>query len=1234
MRRSQRHKLASILLFGTACFTLDSPAQMSNQTPGEVLFRLELAATKPAAALTETAGIDSVTPILTRGPRTKPTSTAAHIYKAILKQGASVSDAIAALESRSDVLYAQPNHLFETFQATNDPKLAGQFYLDLIRWPDLFAALPPKQKEVVVAVIDSGIDYRHEDLFAAIWINTAEAQGSPGFDDDGNGYVDDIRGWDFTDAPTLPGQGDFRTPDNDPIDESSHGTQVAGVIGATQNNGIGVAGVADCTLMAIRAGLTLDQGGTFLQEDDLAAGIIYAVDNGADILNLSWGSFDQAYVIEDAIRYAVEHGVIVIAAAGNTGTPPVSYPAALDDVISVSAVETTGNLASFSSYGHVLDLVAPGVNIVSTRLDNAYGPRSGSSFAAPQVSGLAALLLSRLPDMTPSQVRGALVASTTDLGSFGWDREFGSGQIDASRLTSYLAGTSAPTVRILAPGSDNEVSGVVSLAWSSSGEPFTSYNLSWGLDTDTPDWNLIETGAAQSGTSTSSWTVPASLLDQPIILRLEAITAGSSGTTEHRVRLRANPAIPAITSLFVGTIIAGNRPEWLVRWVTAAPTTGSLILRYDGGLTRDTIRTAKLDRFHEVKVPDQNTRRGYTFQIIARSPSGRAFVTPPEAFLLVPAKIPTIGFNEVANLPNGYLADRVSDFDGDNRQEITLMPYVKGQAFGPTQVFERDPLGAYTSVYTSTQSFLPWNIADVNHDGSPDLLGTSVARIELFSGPSLSTSLFDQGGLWGGDMADADGDGANEIIARSLVDHTIRIYKFGSTGFEQTASLVDFSSGSGEIGPHFVFADLDGDGKRDLLAGDGDGDLWIYEMQSGFFQPSVVIEGSDETDATIIGGGKDLDGDGKIEFVVARAREDDSDALNGWWDLEIYQSTSNNVYEREWVQRISGVAKPGNGISSGDLDGDGRADLAIALIPDLYVIKGDSADSYRPIYHTNISLTYRPILADLDGDGAAEFISNARDAVRLWERDHPIDAVQRPEILETTLLGRNRIRLTWMPSPGALTYWLLRSLEGGAETLLSDVPALTYLDEGVSPGQTYTYRVEAVLLEDGSVTSGPSVVTVSASPSVSGIDKIDDLRLAVTFTTPMSDLATDPNGYTLTPPGLTPNSAIRDQESRRILLNFSSPIADGITHTLNIRLATDLAGAQIDQAFRSVTFTPGATTSGTRADFDGDGRIGFGDFLLFAGAFGGNNPTFDLDDDNSVGFSDFLLFASLFGQSA
>ena len=138
--------------------------------------------------------------------------------------------------------------------------------------------------------------------------------------------------------------------------------------------------------------------------------------------------------------------------------------------------------------------------------------------------------------------------------------------------------------------------------------------------------------------------------------------------------------------------------------------------------------------------------------------------------------------------------------------------------------------------------------------------------------------------------------------------------------------------------------------------------------------------------------------------------------------------------------------------------------------------------------------------------------------------------------------------------------------------------------------------------------------------------------VGVVFTRQMSDTATDPNGYRLHPAGETPTSAVRDQGSYRILLTFPSPIAEALTHTLDILRARDLSGALIDPTFRSVTFTPGATAAATRADFDSDGVVGFGDFLLFSAAFGGQDTVFDLDTDGLVGFSDFLIFASLFGQ--
>jgi subtilisin family serine protease len=1197
-------------------------------SPGEILLKLR-AGTRPIPSELN-PHLVKIEPLFQRSGLRKPSFGLT--YKATLAPNISVMEAVEALRGHAGVEFAQPNHLFRTFQAIDDPRRPDQFHLDLINWPALITNLPAKRKDVIVAVIDSGIEYTHEDLAARIWMNEAEVDGRDGIDDDGNGFVDDLRGWDFTDAPTLPGQGDFLVPDNDPADESSHGTQVAGVIGAISDNGTGIAGVADCRLMAVRAGLTFAQGGTFLQEDDLASAIVYAVDNGADILNLSWGSFDRAYVIEDVVQYAAERGVVLVGAAGNSGEPPVAYPAALRDVISVSAVETTGQLASFSSTGPVLDLVAPGVNIVSTRLDDTYGPRSGSSFAAPQIAGLAALLLSRRPEMSPDQIRGALVTATTDVGEFGWDTSFGAGQADASQLVSFVSGADPQIAKITSPSNDDEVTGSISIGAVWTG-PGGTTGIHWARKSDPTQWTLI--GGSRSGdgaglTESIAWPVPKELQDEPIILRLLVPVPGRSRPIEHRLRVRANPADPSVTSIFLGPILAGDRAEWTARWVTRSPTESSLILVSQNGFVRDTLSTARLDRFHEVVLPDQIQTRDLEYQILARSRSGRETTTPTETITIVPTRVPSIGFAEIASLPDGFLADRVSDFDGDGHLEITLMPYVEGQAFSQTQVFEFDN-GAFTSIHTTEDSFLPWNIGDVTFDGIDDLLGSSVQRIQLFTGIGLPTDLvLDKSGLWGGDIGDADGDGANEILARSLSDFTIRMIRRQDDGsFKEMDSLVDFSEGDGEMGRRFVLADMDGDLDQDLLVGDSDGDVWGYEFSNGGFFQQTLIPGDDNTDARVIGGGADLDGDGNTEFAVARAYPNDFDALGGWWDLEIYEITQ---VAPEYVQRISGVAFPGNGIATGDLDGDGQADLAVALIPDLYVIRGDGPDTYRPIYHTPISTTYRPLVADLDQDGQPELVYNADGLIRVVERNQPPDTVQRPEILEAVPVARDRISVKWMPTPGVTSYRLLRSNGASSTAKVTESPAHSYIDTGLTEGDTLTYHVEAILAT-GNVRSSPKTVVARALPVVVDAERVDEHRISIQYSTAMGDAATIPNGYHLLPQDERPSSVVRDRHRKRVLLSFSSPILEKVTHTLEIALATDIGGALVDPASRTVTFTPGLQSPAAKADFDSDGLIGFSDFLLFAAAFGGNDLLYDLDTDGAVGFSDFLLFADIFGQS-
>ena len=278
-------------------------------------------------------------------------------------------------------------------------------------------------RDVVVAVIDSGVDHQHKDLSGQMWVNEDEIAGD-GIDNDGNGFIDDIRGWDFQDD------------DNSPTDLNGHGTHVAGIIASARNN-LGATGVAyNAKIMSVRV-LDKDGDGGF---GDLAKGIYYAVDNGANVINLSIGG-DYNYSVRAAIAYANANGVFVSVASGNGGQDMPLYPArhsaAMANTMSVGAHNRSDAHAWFSNYvgqSGSIQVDAPGVNVFSTMPNNRYGRYSGTSSAAPFVSGLAALVLSVNKDFSPSLVRhfiaqGAIreIAGSDSIGG-----------IDAAR-TLYLA---------------------------------------------------------------------------------------------------------------------------------------------------------------------------------------------------------------------------------------------------------------------------------------------------------------------------------------------------------------------------------------------------------------------------------------------------------------------------------------------------------------------------------------------------------------------------------------------------------------------------------------------------------------------------------------------------------------------------------------------------------------------------------------------------------------------------
>ena len=388
-------------------------------TPGELLIRLtpeaaadveQLHANAPISLLHAKHNVESLHPLFPYLARPSLNPNLKRIYLLRFSPDAPLEALKSAYQQDPLVEAVEYNYLRPTLADAvipNDPKYPEQWSLPLMKLPQAWA-IEKGDRSVVIAIIDSGIDYRHNDLAPKAWINPREIPEN-GLDDDGNGYIDDVYGWDFTDAPNLQAEGDYLEGDNEPIDESGHGTHVAGIAGAMPNNGIGIAGVAwECPLMAIRAGLSLG-GRSRMQDDDSASAIVYAADNGASVINMSWGSERRSFVIQDVIDYAYARGTVLVAAAGNSQKPAAIFPAAYRKVIAVASTEQNQQRFYQSNFGASVDIGAPGNVILSTQIDNQYRLLTGTSMASPHVAGVAALLLAKRPALTHEEVRHILI---------------------------------------------------------------------------------------------------------------------------------------------------------------------------------------------------------------------------------------------------------------------------------------------------------------------------------------------------------------------------------------------------------------------------------------------------------------------------------------------------------------------------------------------------------------------------------------------------------------------------------------------------------------------------------------------------------------------------------------------------------------------------------------------------------------------------------------------------------
>jgi len=428
-----------------------------------------------------------------------------------------VEDFINELYASGYVELAEPAYTHRMLFTPNDPSLASQYYLSKIKaleaWDVTFGS-----EDVLIGIVDSGVDIDHPDLVNKLRINDADPVN--GIDDDNNGFIDDWRGWDFSGADTATVNNPDFVGDNDPgITKSgpgfNHGTQVGACAGASVNNGIGMAGVGYRSKLMFTKHFSDNQKSTSRSyNSDLYKGVLYLVDQGARVINCSWGGEFKSQIYQDIMTFVtVDMGCVVVAAAGNDGDDGVLYPAAYDNVISVAATDSDDKRAGFSNYGPTIDISAPGVGIFTAEFDNNYGFSQGTSFSSPIVAGAAALVIATHPDFTPLQVAEQLRV-TADESMYQQNGAFlyklGKGRLDVHKaVTAVTPSVRASNLKLNAVDGTNKMKMVLDFKnylTATSGALQISISTTSPLITITKD--KITPGAIGKGVTITNTTTP------------------------------------------------------------------------------------------------------------------------------------------------------------------------------------------------------------------------------------------------------------------------------------------------------------------------------------------------------------------------------------------------------------------------------------------------------------------------------------------------------------------------------------------------------------------------------------------------------------------------------------------------------------------------------------------------------------------------------------------------------
>ncbi len=953
------------------------------------------------------------------------------LYVLEVAPGADLEEVARVYAELDGVEYAQPDYEVEWLDTPDDPLYphqwllnnTGQGHYEVVRiegdhndtlaliygTPDadidaaeVYANPPDVTHTAVVAIVDTGVDWDHPDLVGQMWQNPGEIPDN-GLDDDHNGYVDDVMGWDFLDY-----HGSTVGPDNDPTDTFGHGTHCAGIVAAATNNAVGIAGTTPVVkIMALNCDPTVSV-------DVLIRGVVYAAENGADVISMSWGTDSDSRALRDAMDFAAARGVILAASAGNGGHEAYLYPAALPQTICVSASDCFDHVTSWSTFNDMVDVCAPGMSILSLRaegtdlyaanaepgvhiIDSLYLLASGTSMSAPVVAAVAGYLRSVSPGISADTVR-RIIRSTADdiLDPYGtgdnlpgWDKYSGYG-----RVNLYQALAAAPGLRAVidSPTESAIISGSVVVTGTANGGDFSGFMLQYGVGADPTVWTNITTSSAPvTGGTLATWDVSA--LEGLYTLRLTV------GANESRVAVYvtdgpvAEIQLPAPYDTLAGmALIVGS---------ALCPDYRYSILEY--GIGSDSTAWAAFDTITNLAYGQPLT----TWELTDLPPDEPSFLRLTVYSSSGPVAADTVPFYAYAMYAgdNGWTvlldtlptwAVNYGDFDGDGTNELVV-----GTA---TEVLFYDLDGNLKTTgmpefppddYTS-----PIAVGDLDDDNIDDIValgvndsgtvygrpsGAPAFQITMESRPYKINSYRVGPSCPIVYLKDIDHDGRDEIHY-----YPSNVHLPGETALGYHYIYRSDGSPWGDNFPlplsysHCFPADLDGDGRDEIYCCSDSSHYLVQFNLDGVPTDSVVFEWEGEKvgPANLQFAAVDVDNDNVRELVAT-----------GLWGRVGHQSPYfTYVFDAGlspkpgWPQSV-GFAAPASpsiyGPVFGDLDNDGSLEYAISIDPSEYTrlrvwnVDGTSflggADTLGAFYDpVNPGRLSPGTIADLDGDGYAD----------------------------------------------------------------------------------------------------------------------------------------------------------------------------------------------------------------------------------------------------------------------